>query len=45
MVFTSGAVSVEVDFLDQVPRERWTAQIYDRGTCATPRTIVADLGP
>ena len=43
-VFSSGAVIVEVDFLDQVPRERWTARIYDRGTCATPRTIVVDLG-
>ena len=44
MVFTSGAVSVEVDFLNQVPREKWTARIYDRGTCAAPRTFVADLG-
>jgi hypothetical protein len=44
MVFGNGAITVQVNFLDQVPRERWTAQIYDRGTCAAPRTVVANLG-
>jgi hypothetical protein len=42
--FDTGAVSVTVSFLDQVPRERWTAAIYDRGTCAAPRTFVATFG-
>jgi hypothetical protein len=42
--FSDGATQVQVELFNLIPRQRWTVQIYDRGTCAAPRTFIAQFG-
>jgi hypothetical protein len=45
MLLSNGAAAVQAELFNLVPHERWTVQVYDRGTCAAPRTFVAQFAP